>query len=136
VVQLVARRLIGELAVRDGWADRSIELLLRAALAAAVDRELDAVAARCRTLLRDGGFAVPRFADGGSTVPIDLRATGVTAREMEIVRHLVAGRTTVEIADELFVSVATVRSHIANATHKLGYSSRSELLEGMAALQI
>jgi DNA-binding NarL/FixJ family response regulator len=39
---------------------------------------------------------------------------------------LVAGRTNPEIADSLFVSPVTIRTHVTNILAKLGVSSRTE----------
>jgi DNA-binding CsgD family transcriptional regulator len=134
-VRLLARRLAGELAVRDGWASLAVERALRAALAESVQRNLTPLASRCRAILRAGGFAVPRFGDGDDDVPVDLRATGVTARELEIVRLLQAGASTAEVAEQLYVSVATVKSHVTHVMRKLGYRSRRELLASVGAHQ-
>ena len=43
---------------------------------------------------------------------------GLTPREEEILRHLVAGRTYAEIAGALFLSEKTVSSHISNMLRK------------------
>ena len=48
-----------------------------------------------------------------------------TTREVEILR-LVAGLRNQEIADRLFISLSTVKRHIANAYGKLGVSHRTE----------
>ena len=134
VQQLLGRRLICELALRDGWASRTIELTLRAALARCATTGLTALEARCRTLLRSGGYAVPRYGDGIAEVPIDLRSKGITTREMEVVRLLLDGASTAETAAALFISDATVKSHVSNAMRKLGYASRDELLEALASI--
>lgn len=47
-------------------------------------------------------------------------------REIEVLRILITNLTTPEIADELYVSVSTVRSHIKNIYSKLGVHSRHE----------
>ena len=134
VQQLFGRRLICELALRDGWASRTIELTLRAALARCATTGLAALEARCRALLRAGGYAVPRYGEGIAEVPIDLRSKGITTREMEVVRLLLDGASTAETAAALFISDATVKSHVSNAMRKLGYSSRDELLEALASI--
>jgi DNA-binding NarL/FixJ family response regulator len=54
----------------------------------------------------------------------------LTAREMEVLVLLSAGRSTSDIADELVVSIHTVRNHIRNLLAKLHASSR---LEAVAA---
>ncbi len=57
-----------------------------------------------------------------------LRAPGETlsARELEVLRLVAAGRSNDAIARELFLSVATVKSHLAHINTKLGTQSRTE----------
>jgi pimeloyl-ACP methyl ester carboxylesterase/DNA-binding CsgD family transcriptional regulator len=50
---------------------------------------------------------------------------GLTAREVEVLRHLAGGRTNDEIAKELFVSVRTVERHVANIYAKIGARGRA-----------
>jgi DNA-binding CsgD family transcriptional regulator len=52
---------------------------------------------------------------------------GLTAREREIVELIGAGRSNQEIADRLFVSLATVKDHNHNIFRKTGVRSRLEL---------
>ena len=51
---------------------------------------------------------------------------GLTAREREVLGHLVAGRTYSEIASALFISPKTVSVHITHILQKTGTSSRAE----------
>lgn len=50
----------------------------------------------------------------------------LTAREVDILRLIAAGLRNQEIADQLFISLATVKRHIANAYGKLGVSHRTQ----------
>ena len=59
-------------------------------------------------------------------VPELVLAESLSQREMEVLRLLVTDLTTPEIADELVVSVSTVRSHIKNIYSKLDAHSRFE----------
>lgn len=52
--------------------------------------------------------------------------TSLTLREIEIVRLLADGIGTREIADSLFISVATTRNHIQNILRKLDVHSKLE----------
>ena len=50
---------------------------------------------------------------------------GLSAREIEVLRLVAAGRTNHAIAAELFVSERTVHRHISNIFDKLGIHSRT-----------
>jgi DNA-binding CsgD family transcriptional regulator len=53
-------------------------------------------------------------------------ASGLTEREVEVLRLLVAGRSNPEIAAALFISAGTVRTHVSNILAKLDARSRTE----------
>ena len=53
-------------------------------------------------------------------------AEPLTMREVEILRLIAAGMRNQEIADHLFISLSTVKRHIANAYGKLGVGHRTE----------
>ncbi len=55
-------------------------------------------------------------------------AEPLTGREVEILRLIAAGMRNQEIADHLFISLSTVKRHIANAYGKLGVSHRIEAI--------
>jgi DNA-binding NarL/FixJ family response regulator len=46
--------------------------------------------------------------------------SGLTPREVEVLRLIAAGKSNRAIADELFLSVRTVERHITNIHSKLG----------------
>ncbi len=50
---------------------------------------------------------------------------GLTARELEVLRHLVAGQTDRQIGDALFISARTAQAHVGHIFKKLGVSSRT-----------
>jgi DNA-binding CsgD family transcriptional regulator len=50
---------------------------------------------------------------------------GLSARELEVLRHVAAGKSNREIAAELVVSEHTVARHVQNIRAKLGVSSRT-----------
>jgi two-component system, NarL family, nitrate/nitrite response regulator NarL len=52
--------------------------------------------------------------------------TRLTARERRVLELMAAGQTNQEIGDELFISVNTVRNHVANVLSKIGARSRVE----------
>ena len=49
----------------------------------------------------------------------------LTKREKEFFKLLVENKTTVEIADTLYISEKTVRNHISNVMQKLGVKGRA-----------
>ena len=51
-------------------------------------------------------------------------AAGLTGRELEVLRHVALGRSNAEIARALYLSEATVKSHVARLLAKLGLSNR------------
>ena len=50
----------------------------------------------------------------------------LTTREREVLSHLVAGRTNLEIARDLFISDKTVSVHVTNVLRKTGTPNRVE----------
>ena len=48
-------------------------------------------------------------------------------RELEVLRLVVAGETDAAIAEKLFISVATVKTHIQNMKSRTGFRNRTEL---------
>jgi DNA-binding CsgD family transcriptional regulator len=53
---------------------------------------------------------------------------GITNREGEIIRKVMQGKSNADIADELFISLATVKTHLHNIYQKVGVDSRFDLL--------
>jgi DNA-binding CsgD family transcriptional regulator len=58
-------------------------------------------------------------------VPRRLRADGLTARELEIVKLVTRGLTNRQLAEELGVSTRTVDAHLRSVYAKLAVKSRS-----------
>ena len=79
--------------------------------------EVAEVAAAARVPLDDEPVGVASVALDGH---------GLTAREQEVLGHLVAGRTYAEIAAALVISEKTVSVHVSNLLRKTGTSSRVE----------
>jgi DNA-binding NarL/FixJ family response regulator len=53
--------------------------------------------------------------------------SSLTSREREIAALVASGRSNKAIAEELFISPATVARHVANILAKLGFRSRAQI---------
>ena len=73
--------------------------------------------------MREGG--------AGRGVP-DAIAQSLSARELEVLLLLDEHLSTDEIAERLFISEHTVRSHVKSLLRKLNVSSRREALDALA----
>jgi DNA-binding NarL/FixJ family response regulator len=51
---------------------------------------------------------------------------GLTAREVEVLELVAAGRTNRQIAEALFISTKTASAHVSNVLMKLGVANRAE----------
>jgi DNA-binding CsgD family transcriptional regulator/tetratricopeptide (TPR) repeat protein len=121
----LAHRLVGEAVLGSSGGDGI--RLLREALEHFDGTGDDRIASACRALLRRSGAPVPRRRDQ-SGVPEELRALGVTARELEVLQLLAGGLPNRDIGERLFLSPRTVERHIANLTVKAGVARRAELV--------
>lgn len=124
--QAVAQWRCAEATVAAGLPAMSVGDLMRRAhqTAAALGAQplqdsVAALARRTRTSLRE---PVPVAAPDQSGTPLST----LTGRELEILAHLVAGRSNSEIASELFISHKTVSVHVSNILRKTGTASRLE----------
>jgi DNA-binding CsgD family transcriptional regulator len=118
-------RLVAEAAVRDGWGDPVP--WLRDAQAFFAQRGFDKVARACRALLKTAGAPVPRRGRGESAVPAQLRAIGVTSREMDVLKLIAEGLPNREIAQRLYLSPRTVEHHVTSLLRRTGAPSRAAL---------
>ncbi|MBR0232022.1 MAG: response regulator transcription factor [Clostridia bacterium] len=59
-----------------------------------------------------------------------------TERELDVLKELTTGDTNAEIAARLFISVATVKSHIQHLLEKTGFKTRTELVSEARGLGI
>jgi LuxR family maltose regulon positive regulatory protein len=65
-----------------------------------------------------------------------LLAEPLSAQELRVLRLLAAGRSNPEIANELIVSVNTIKAHVQNIFRKLNVNKRVEAVEAARMLQL
>ena len=99
--------------------DAGPELLVQAIRAAADGDALIAPSVTARLLAA--------FADVAETGPPAQPIEPLTEREEEVVLTVARGRTNVEIAAELHISLSTVKTHLASLMTKLGLRNRVEI---------
>lgn len=67
-------------------------------------------------------------ATGDQLIGLLLVAYGLTSRERDICREVIAGHSTADIAGRLFISANTVQDHLKSVFSKVGVRSRGELV--------
>jgi DNA-binding CsgD family transcriptional regulator len=99
---------------------------LRRAHALAVDLHAAPLREQIEALAASSG--IPLQAASQATTPDEgAPIPGLTGRETEILRHVVAGHTYREIAQALVISEKTVSTHISNLLRKTSTTNRAEL---------
>ena len=73
-------------------------------------------------------FDQEAFANSAGGNPRGKTKEGLTPREQEALRHLCAGSTNKEIAEELFISEKTVKSHVNSIFKKLNVTRRLQAI--------
>ena len=122
VIEEAASRALAEMrhivrALREK--DAGPELLAQAIRAAANGEALIAPSVTPRLL---SAFA-ERYADAPPAQPLE----PLTEREEQVLLTVARGRTNAEIADELHISLGTVKTHLTNLTQKLCARNRVEI---------
>jgi len=125
VFSALVERLVAEAAIRDHWGTPAI--LLRSADATFTGLRLGRASAACRALLKAAGHPAPRRRAADAGLPPALVASGVTAREAEVLDLLADRLSNREIAERLFLSPRTVEKHVAALLAKLGAPDRASL---------
>jgi DNA-binding NarL/FixJ family response regulator len=99
--------------------DAGPELLVQAIQSAASGDALIAPSVTARLLAA--------FSDAMAATPPAQPVEPLTAREEEVLLRVARGRTNAEIADELYISLSTAKTHLASLMGKLGARNRVEL---------
>lgn len=66
----------------------------------------------------------------------NLKRTGISNREYDVLELIAAGLSNQDIADRLFVSTSTVKTHVSNVLAKLDASRRTEAIAKAKQLRI
>ena len=100
--------------------DMALEEILTAVRVVASGDALIAPAVTRRLITQ---FAAPR-----TPAPPARRLEGITARELEVLSLIGQGMTNNEIAEQLFISAATAKAHVARLLAKLAARDRVQLV--------
>lgn len=121
----LGRRLVAEHAHEQGWGEPV--RWLRQAEDHFYQAGVPAVVDACRRLQRRLRVPVRQRRRGLAGMPQELKESGVTAREYEVLQLVVAHCTNKAIGARLRISPRTVEKHVANLLIKTGTSDRTAL---------
>lgn len=76
--------------------------------------------------LRGGADRIVAMVEGAARGPVPSAVERLSDREEEVLRLIVAGLTNREIADEVYISINSVKTYIRSAYRKIGVHSRSQ----------
>lgn len=65
-----------------------------------------------------------------------IKAMGISSREMEVLEKMALGKSNKEIANDLFISESTVKSHVSNILTKLNAKRRTEAIKTALNLKL
>ena len=77
-------------------------------------------------ILRGRAVLDPRVTQGVFGRLTDKDPTALTDRELDVLRQISQGRSTKEVAGDLYVSEETIKTHLKNIFRKLGVHDRAE----------
>ncbi|EPH40073.1 response regulator transcription factor [Streptomyces aurantiacus] len=100
------------------------------------DMALEEILAAVRVVAAGDGLIAPsvtgrlikEFADRPAAAPPPREVTGITEREREVLTLVGGGLSNSEIADRLFISVATAKTYVTRLLSKLGARDRVQLV--------
>jgi pimeloyl-ACP methyl ester carboxylesterase/DNA-binding CsgD family transcriptional regulator len=99
--------------------------------------------ARARIVVTEGGDGNNRAGDPDSAIgailsflaelpppepDVSAAPDGLSQREAEVLRLISQGKSNQQVADELVISLHTVKRHVSNVFHKTGVSSRAQAM--------
>jgi ATP/maltotriose-dependent transcriptional regulator MalT len=65
-----------------------------------------------------------------------IQKLGLSKREYEVLELIAAGHSNQEIADKLFISMSTVKTHVSNVLAKLDANRRTEAIARAKKMRI
>ncbi|QSX31374.1 MULTISPECIES: LuxR C-terminal-related transcriptional regulator [Shewanella] len=75
-----------------------------------------------------GRSQIPATLQGNGADEAELDSDRLTIREREVLQALLSGSTNLDIANQLFVSESTIKTHLYRAFRKIGVSSRGQAI--------
>jgi len=72
----------------------------------------------------------------GTVNEAELKRLNLTSREYEVLQQLTQGRSNAEIAENLFLSLSTVKTHVSNLFVKMDVKSRTQAIEKAKRLRL
>jgi len=81
----------------------------------------------------------PKIVESGGPFQIDetnLRTLGISKREYEVLKLIAQGLSNQEIADRLYVSTSTIKTHVSNVLAKLDARRRTQAIQRAKELHI
>lgn len=93
------------------------------------------VKSRTRTVVVEKEIYLPPQ-DDPAINEIELKKLDLTEREYEVLQLLSKGYSNAEIAENLFLSVSTIKTHVSNLFVKMDVRSRAQAIEKSKRLRI
>lgn len=90
---------------------------------------------KVKTIIIEKEIHIPSTKDRAVN-EIELSKLNLTAREYEVLQLLVQGASNAEIADKLFLSLSTIKTHVSNLFVKMDVKSRTQAIEKANRLRI
>jgi len=75
-------------------------------------------------------------AEGIAIDEAELKKLNLSTREYEVLQHLAKGHSNAEIAEDLFLSLSTVKTHASNLFFKMDVKSRTQAIEKAKRLKV
>ena len=93
------------------------------------DRSDSELPAAVRAAARGGEYVSPQVAARLEALRRVVNGDGLSPRETEVLRLIALGHTNAEIGQKLHLSTRTVETHRSHILHKLGLTTRAELVQ-------